>query len=67
MDFFYLLKNISLLFQIFFYVDDIFGIDEVSIYEGEWNEKVYSVAGSVLETVSKCIFLIRHIYAFALF
>ncbi|XP_030759887.1 complement component 1 Q subcomponent-binding protein, mitochondrial isoform X2 [Sitophilus oryzae] len=30
--------------------DDSFGIDEVSIYNGEWNENVYSVSGEVLDT-----------------
>ncbi|XP_072377206.1 complement component 1 Q subcomponent-binding protein, mitochondrial [Diabrotica undecimpunctata] len=30
--------------------NDIFGIDEISIYEGEWNENVYSVSGEVLDT-----------------
>ncbi|CRL01304.1 CLUMA_CG014293, isoform C [Clunio marinus] len=29
--------------------NDMFGIDEVTIYEGEWNEKVYAVAGDVLD------------------
>ncbi|KAL4702623.1 hypothetical protein ACJJTC_013044 [Scirpophaga incertulas] len=29
--------------------NDIFGIDEVTIYKGEWNDKVYAVAGDVLD------------------
>ncbi|XP_061399893.1 complement component 1 Q subcomponent-binding protein, mitochondrial [Musca vetustissima] len=29
--------------------NDIFGIDEMTIYQGEWNEKVYAVAGDVLD------------------
>ncbi|KAJ2937988.1 hypothetical protein O0L34_g14442 [Tuta absoluta] len=29
--------------------NDIFGIDEVTLYEGEWNDKVYAVAGDVLD------------------
>lgn len=29
--------------------DDVFGIDEICIYEGEWNDKVYAVAGDVLD------------------
>ncbi|XP_039752963.1 complement component 1 Q subcomponent-binding protein, mitochondrial [Pararge aegeria] len=29
--------------------NDIFGIDEVTLYKGEWNEKVYAVAGDVLD------------------
>jgi hypothetical protein len=34
--------------------DDIFGIDEVTIFKGEWNDKSYAVAGDVLDGVS-CI------------
>ncbi|KAF2880950.1 hypothetical protein ILUMI_25231 [Ignelater luminosus] len=30
--------------------NDIFGIDEVSIYDGEWNENVYSVSGEVVDS-----------------
>lgn len=29
--------------------NDVFGIDEVTIFEGEWNEKTYAVAGDVLD------------------
>lgn len=29
--------------------NDIFGIDEVTIYKGQWNDKVYAVAGDVLD------------------
>ncbi|KAI8437179.1 hypothetical protein MSG28_010509 [Choristoneura fumiferana] len=29
--------------------NDIFGIDEVTLYRGEWNDKVYAVAGDVLD------------------
>lgn len=29
--------------------NDVFGIDEVTIYQGEWNDKVYAVAGDVLD------------------
>ncbi|XP_053609562.1 complement component 1 Q subcomponent-binding protein, mitochondrial isoform X1 [Plodia interpunctella] len=29
--------------------NDIFGIDEITIYKGEWNDKVYAVAGDVLD------------------
>ncbi|XP_053962441.1 complement component 1 Q subcomponent-binding protein, mitochondrial [Anastrepha ludens] len=29
--------------------NDIFGIDEMSIFQGEWNDKVYAVAGDVLD------------------
>uniref|UniRef100_A0AAR5PI38 Complement component 1 Q subcomponent-binding protein, mitochondrial n=2 Tax=Dendroctonus ponderosae TaxID=77166 RepID=A0AAR5PI38_DENPD len=30
--------------------NDSFGIDELSIYSGEWNENVYSVSGEVLDS-----------------
>lgn len=30
--------------------NDGFGIDELSIYNGEWNENVYSVSGEVLDS-----------------
>lgn len=29
--------------------NDVFGIDELLIFEGEWNDKVYAVAGDVLD------------------
>lgn len=29
--------------------NDVFGIDEITIYSGEWNDKVYAVAGDVLD------------------
>lgn len=29
--------------------NDVFSIDEITLYEGEWNEKVYAVAGDVLD------------------
>lgn len=29
--------------------NDVFGIEGVTIYEGEWSEKVYAVAGDVLD------------------
>lgn len=29
--------------------NDVFGIDEVTLYKGEWNDKVYAVAGDVLD------------------
>lgn len=29
--------------------NDVFGIDELTIYEGEWTDKVYAVAGDVLD------------------
>ncbi|KAF7273476.1 complement C1q binding protein P32 [Rhynchophorus ferrugineus] len=30
--------------------NDTFGVDEISIYNGEWNENVYSVSGEVLDS-----------------
>lgn len=30
--------------------NDIFGVDEISIYEGEWNENVYAVSGEVVDS-----------------
>ncbi|XP_044766019.1 complement component 1 Q subcomponent-binding protein, mitochondrial [Coccinella septempunctata] len=30
--------------------NDIFGIDEISIYEGDWNENVYAVSGEVVDS-----------------
>jgi complement component 1 Q subcomponent-binding protein len=29
--------------------NDLFGIDEVTLYEGEWSDKIYAVAGDVLD------------------
>lgn len=29
--------------------NDVFGIDEITLFEGEWNDKVYAVAGDVLD------------------
>lgn len=29
--------------------NDVFGIDEVTLHKGEWNDKVYAVAGDVLD------------------
>ncbi|KAK7791055.1 hypothetical protein R5R35_007147 [Gryllus longicercus] len=29
--------------------DDVFGIDEVTLYDGEWSEQTYAVAGDVLD------------------
>uniref|UniRef100_A0A1B6CV40 Complement component 1 Q subcomponent-binding protein, mitochondrial n=1 Tax=Clastoptera arizonana TaxID=38151 RepID=A0A1B6CV40_9HEMI len=31
------------------YTDDIFGIDELALYEGEWKDSNYAVAGDVLD------------------
>jgi len=31
------------------FADDIFAIDEVTLYEGEWNDKKYAVAGDILD------------------
>ncbi|XP_023015336.1 complement C1q binding protein P32 [Leptinotarsa decemlineata] len=30
--------------------NDVFGIDEISIYNGEWNENVYAVSGEVVDS-----------------
>lgn len=35
-----------------FSADDIFGIDEVTFYEGEWKDSNYAVSGEVLDGVS---------------
>lgn len=32
--------------------DDIFGIDEVTFYDGEWKDSNYAVSGEVLDAVS---------------
>jgi len=32
--------------------DDLFGINEVTLYKGEWSDKNYAVAGDVLDGVS---------------
>lgn len=29
--------------------NDVFGIDEITVYEGEWNNSMYAVAGDVLD------------------
>lgn len=35
-----------------YFTDDIFSIDEISIYDGEWNENIYAVSGEVMDSVS---------------
>lgn len=35
------------------FLDDVFGIDEVTMYEGEWTDKNYSATGDVLDGVSE--------------
>lgn len=37
---------------LFVFAGDIFGIDEITLYEGKHNDKVYSVAGEILDGVS---------------
>lgn len=32
--------------------DDIFGIDEITLYEGEYNKNVYAVGGEIIDGVS---------------
>lgn len=34
---------------ILFHLDDLFGIQEVTIFKGEFNEKVYACSGDVLD------------------
>lgn len=33
--------------------DDVFGIDEIAVFDGEWVDKNYAVAGDVLDGVRK--------------
>ena len=35
--------------RLFFLSEDVFAIDEVTMYEGEWTEKNYAVAGDILD------------------
>lgn len=35
-----------------FLSDDIFGIDEITLYEGEYSDKVYAVSGEIIDGVS---------------
>lgn len=35
-----------------FVADDVFGIDEFTIYDGAWKDSNYAVAGDVLDGVS---------------
>ena len=37
---------------LFLSIGDAFLIDEIVIYEGEWKEEVYAVAGDILDGVS---------------
>ena len=40
----------NLFFLLFFISEDVFAIDEVTMFEGEdWNEKKYAVAGDILD------------------
>ena len=40
----------NLFFLLFFIPEDVFAIDEVTMFEGEdWNEKKYAVAGDILD------------------
>lgn len=34
-----------------FVSDDIFGIDEITLFDGEWDDKHYTVAGEILDGV----------------
>ena len=35
--------------NLFQFPDDVFGIDEVTLYEGEWKSENYAVAGELLD------------------
>lgn len=35
----------------FFSIEDAFGIDEVTMYKGEWKDTDYSVAGDIIDGV----------------
>lgn len=37
--------------------DDIFGIDEITLYTGEHSDKVYAVAGEIIDGVSNTYIL----------
>lgn len=53
-------------FKIYAFLDDIFGIDEITLFDGEWEEKNYSVAGEILDGVSWLLIemiLIHSMYA----
>lgn len=45
--------NKQFYFIVLFFLDDIFGIDEITLYEGEHSEKVYAVGGEIIDGVSK--------------
>lgn len=49
-------------------IDDIYGIDEVTFYNGEWEDKNYAVAGDVLDGVSidldSCTLLVQNDFIF---
>ena len=47
---FILHELMNLFFLLFFISEDVFAIDEVTMFEGEdWNEKKYAVAGDILD------------------
>lgn len=46
----------SLFFFLFFSPVDLFQIDEVTIHEGDWNEKMYSLGAETMDGVSVCGF-----------
>ena len=43
------MKHHSLTRHSFPAIDDLFAIDEVTLFEGEWNDKKYAVAGDILD------------------
>lgn len=42
--------------------DDIFGIDEITLYTGKHSDKVYAVAGEIIDGVSNDIYSIVSLY-----
>lgn len=41
------------------FADDVFAIDELCIFKGEWNDKVYAVSGDVLDGVYNYLFMVK--------
>lgn len=58
--------NISINFSICIacnFVEDVFHIDEVTIYENKYSDNKYALAGDTLDAVSSIIFLMCFILA----
>ena len=45
-------KHYFIKYYQFLFTDDIFGIDEISLHEGEHTENVYAVGGEIIDGVS---------------